>query len=898
MADYKGSYLHRQFGNYRLVELLGYGGFAEVYLGEHIYMGTQAAVKVLTAKLTPEEIEHFRNEARTIFGLEHPNIVRVLDYGLNGNIPYIVMSYAPNGSLRKRHPRGTRVPLPTVVEYVKQIASALQYAHDHNIIHRDIKPDNILVGLRGELLIGDFGIAVISKTGRSSLQSSYNIGGTPYYMAPEAFRGKPEKASDQYSLGIMVYEWLCGQLPFTEGDSIQIGYQHNYEAVPSLYNQASGISSVVERAVIQSLTKNPKERFDNAQTFARSLETAAKKPLIGTTLIKYKGHGDAWRDIAWSPNGKYLASGNVAGEVQIWDAFTGEFIRACGEHDSLVNAIAWSPDGKMIASASADKSVQIWDIVSSKSILSLNGHTDELNDVAWSSDGCKLASASADKTVRIWNASNGELNFTYINHSSNVNAVAWSPKGDAIASGSADHIVQVWDANTGERIFSYWHSSDVLAVSWSPDGERIASSNLYSLVLVGDDEGFDERSLESLIEVWNVKTGQHLSTISNDVYGESGCINSVTWSPDENRLACGSSMGNVEIRDVNTGRYFSSFDVDLVYRSDPYTGVISVAWSPNGQMIAACSERGITSVWNVNLDRQLYFHKGHSGNVLSVTWSPDGQRIASSSEDGTVQVWDANTSQHLFSYEGHSSAVNAATWSPDGRRIASGSEDDTVQVWDSGTGQCIYSYEKHSNGVTAVSWSQNGQRLTSASQYGASMQVWSARAGQHLLSLPAGYKVRDVAWSPDGSKIASSFGEWDIGGANVVVFNATTGQRLFTYTHSNDVLAVAWSPDGSKLASGADDGTVQVWNFTTKQHLFTYQGHSGYAVNAVEWLPDGRRIASGSSDKTVQIWDATTGKHLFTYDKHLSSVNAVAWSPDGTCIASASYGVVHVWQAV
>src|SRR5437588_2854243 len=130
MADH----IDQQFGNYRLVKLLGEGGFAEVYLGEHIYLGTHAAVKILTTKLTEDKIAQFRDEARAIVGLEHPNIVRVLDFGMKGRIPFIVMGYAVHGSLRNRHPKGTCLSLPTIVTYVNQIANALQYVHDQNLI--------------------------------------------------------------------------------------------------------------------------------------------------------------------------------------------------------------------------------------------------------------------------------------------------------------------------------------------------------------------------------------------------------------------------------------------------------------------------------------------------------------------------------------------------------------------------------------------------------------------------------------------------------------------------------------------------------------------------------------------------------------------------------------------
>lgn len=236
------SFLGQQFGNYRLVRRLGEGGFADVYLGQHVLIATQqAAIKIL--HLTDIDEQQFRQEAERTAALRHPHIVRLYDFNIQQGIPFLVLDYAPNGSLA-RH-RGQQVPLDTIIQYLKHIAPALQYAHDNNVIHRDIKPDNILIGSQGELLISDFGIAVISKTGHTSLQTSYDVSGTPEYMAPETFQGKLEKASDQYAIGIMIYSWLCGKLPFTQGNFMQIGYQHTHEPVPLLREQVPGISLVL-----------------------------------------------------------------------------------------------------------------------------------------------------------------------------------------------------------------------------------------------------------------------------------------------------------------------------------------------------------------------------------------------------------------------------------------------------------------------------------------------------------------------------------------------------------------------------------------------------------------------------------------------------------------------------
>jgi len=201
-----------QLGNYQLIRKLGKGGFAEVYLGQHIRLNTQAAVKVLHTQLTSEDADSFYIEARTIARLLHPNIVRVLDFDVEDGIPFLVMDYAPNGSLRERHPKSTSVPLATITQYVKQIADALQYAHDEKLIHRDIKPENMLLGRRNELLLSDFGIAIIAQSSR--YQNPQDIAGTLSYMAPEQIQAHPRPASDQYALGIVVYEWLCGERPF------------------------------------------------------------------------------------------------------------------------------------------------------------------------------------------------------------------------------------------------------------------------------------------------------------------------------------------------------------------------------------------------------------------------------------------------------------------------------------------------------------------------------------------------------------------------------------------------------------------------------------------------------------------------------------------------------------
>jgi serine/threonine protein kinase len=570
----------QQFGNYRLVRRLGFGGFASVYLGQHVRIASQqAAIKIL--HLVDVNSQKFQQEAETTAALVHPHIVRLFDFDIQQGTPFLVMDYAPDGSLLTRHPKGTPIPPPQVVQYVNEIALALQYAHNQHIIHRDIKPENILIGRHGELLLSDFGIAVLSQTGRTTMQEAHGIGGTPYYMAPEMFRGKPEKASDQYSLGVVVYEWLSGKRPFTEGNFIQLGFQHAQEPVPPLREHLPALSARVEAVVMRALAKAPKDRFPSVRAFAQALEEAMRIPSIGTRLLIYRGHGDGYRTGAWSPDGKFFATGGVSGLIQVWDASTGKPVLTCEEREcsARVNVLAWSPDCTRLASGSSDKTVQVWEASSGRLLHSYRGHEDRVNALAWSPDGSRLASGSSDKTVQVWEASSGRLLHMYKGHTGGVHALTWSPDGTRLASGSSsgkggpqDDSVQVWEASSGRLLHTYrGHGNSVSALAWSPDGSRLAS-------------GSDDHT----VQVWEAGSGRLLHTYQ----GHEHYVWAVAWSPDGTRLASGSLDKTVQ-------------------------------------------------VWEASSGRLLHTYQGHRSGVWAVAWSPDGSQLASGSADCTVQVWQA-----------------------------------------------------------------------------------------------------------------------------------------------------------------------------------------------------------------------------------------------------------------
>ncbi len=593
----------QQLGNYRLLRLLGRGGFATVYLGEHIYLNTLAAIKVLDAHLSSEGVDQFREEARTIAHLEHPHIVRVLDFGVEETTPFLVMGYAPNGTLRQLHPTGTRVPPSTIITYVKQAAAALYYAHTQKLIHRDVKPENMLLGRNSEVLLSDFGLAM--GTYSSSRDSPRDASGTIAYMAPEQARGKPRPASDQYALAIAVYEWLCGARPFN-GSYEEIAVQHVLHEPPSLCRFHSGISPAMEVVVLKALVKDPHQRFATVQDFADALEQAHSTGMLPGGI---------------TPSLTPPTHDETSSEDALHRAST----RTDRTQTPAIHAIAWSPDRRRIASGGHDRTVRVWDVTTALVSLIYRGHVAGVTTLAWSHDGQRIASASLDKTVQVWDAANGQKIASYDGHSGMIHAVAWSPDGQSIASasgGGQDKAVQLWNASTGAHIYTYPdHTYWVRAVAWSPDGKWIASGSLKE------------------VQIWNAASGHKISSFR----GHEGWVRALAWSPDGKHIASTSEDKAVQVWEVARGRLISTYRGHNEW-------VSSIAWSSDGKHIVSISKDALVQVWDVEYPQHilssrtsshgLSFH-AHPSSTHAVVWLPDDRHIASACGDGSVQVWQA-----------------------------------------------------------------------------------------------------------------------------------------------------------------------------------------------------------------------------------------------------------------
>jgi len=602
----------QQFGNYRLVRLLGRGGFAEVYLGQHVRLSTQqAALKILSQQLGDAYVQAFEREAETIAALVHPNIVRILDFDIADATPFLVMDYAPNGSLRRQHAPGEQVLLPVVVSYVQQVAEGLQYAHDHKIIHRDIKPDNMLIGVRHEIVLSDFGIATIAHSTTS--QSTQAAIGTIPYMAPEQMQEYPRPASDQYALAISAYEWLAGERPFG-GTFTEIAVKHAMVPPPSLHLKRPDLPWDVGQVIMTALAKDPKARFGGVQAFARALASAsgsqvaaAAQPLPATQLARPALAPT--QPVAPAPA---LTPAPIAFHRPDPPGVVLD-LRASGS----VNSVTWAPDSQHVVLGARNGTAQIWNVSRRANVLTYLGHTarvpGDVNSVTWSPDGRWIASASDDQSVQVWNAYDGRPAFVYRRHLARVWSVVWSPDGSRLASAGSDGTAQIWQAFNGRGVLRYAGHEDmpVFSLAWSPDGEWLAS---------GADDG--------TVQVWSALDGMHLFNCQE----HSGVATSIAWSPDGEWLASGTDDGSVRVWDAGDGAHaFTRQHTDHVE---------CVAWSPDGRWLASGAGDQTVQIWDVTSGSCIVVYRAHRSGVNSLAWSPNGRRIASASDDGLVLVWE------------------------------------------------------------------------------------------------------------------------------------------------------------------------------------------------------------------------------------------------------------------
>jgi WD40 repeat protein/serine/threonine protein kinase len=910
----------RYVGDYEILAEIGRGGMGVVYRARDVKLGRLVAIKMIRSAVyaSQADVARFLAEAQAKARLEHPDIVPIYEVGEQDGLPFLVMALVEGCSLHERLAAG---PLPAVeaTRLVRRVAEAIHHAHTRGVLHRDLKPQNILLQFAGETgqdlppgghgaarpgaaraaataapRVSDFGLARL--VGQDGTTVTGEILGTPSYMPPEQAAGRATDVgphSDVYSLGAVLYRILTGRPPFQAADVAETLRQVREQEPLPPRRLNSGVPRELETICLKCLEKNPSRRYPSAASLANELQRfeqgrpilasrpgpltyAAKwlrrRPAIAgllATILLLAVAGCVSFGWAYSAarRERMRADAEAAeARIQARDAQFGLYVSQIGRAQAELLANDQPAAARVLEQTRPE--LRGWEYghlrrTSEGTPLILYSPGGQVHAIAFSPDGTRIFTGTAEGNTRVWDAHSGRELLTLRGHTGPITAVACSSDKAFVATASRDGTARVREYLSGKPILELrGHKKSVNALCFDPNSGRVATAS--------DDQ---------TACLWDARSGELLLTLRP----EDGALNTVGFSPDGKALITGSSGNRVQVWNALSGDRLCAFATRAAVRA--------VALSPDGACLAAATADGGTSVWEWRSGQQLFTIRGPAA-ANSLAYSPDAMRLATAYADGTVQVCDAKSGTESTTLRGHLSSVDAIAFGPEGMRLATGSWDETARVWDLSTDTTGFSIRGHSGPLSTAIFSADGSRLVTGSR-DKTARVWDSRTGRLLLVLPHRGTVFSAACSADGDRLAT--GSQD---SLARIWDAHTGTELLTLAgHGASVESVEFSPDGTRLATGSDDSTARIWDLRKATQLLALKGHSG-PVRAVAYSPDGTRLATASDDWTVRIWDAVTGEQLLVLAGHTAVVDAVVFSRDGSRLASASWDrTARLWDA-